>query len=78
MRIEWTAQAAAELDHMLAHIAAEDVAAAGLVAERVLKAEETIIRFPKAGRYDAETDTFDRYIPRTRIVLTYAIRGEAS
>ena len=76
MRIEWTAEAVAELDHMLAYVAAEDAGAAGLIAERVPKAEANILRFPKAGRYDAETDTFDRYIPRTRIILTYAIRDE--
>lgn len=47
------------------------------MAARVLKAEESILRFPKAGRHDVETDTFDRYIPGTRIVLTYAIRDNA-
>lgn len=40
MKIEWTAQAAAELDRMLAYIAAEDLGAAGLVAERVLTVEK--------------------------------------
>ena len=32
--------------------------------------------FPKPAAIDADTDTFDRFIPRTRIVLTYAIRNE--
>ncbi len=77
MKVEWTAEAAAELDHMLAYIAAQDAEAAGLVAERVITAEQTISRFPKAGRYDRDTDTYDRFIPKTRIVLTYAIRGGA-
>ena len=76
MRIEWTQEASAELDHMLTYIAAQDINAAALVAERILKVEENILSFPKAGRYDAETDTYDRYIPRTRIILTSAIRGD--
>lgn len=76
MRLEWTEEAAAELDSMLAYIAAQEVSAAALVAERVLQAEQNILTFPAAGRYDAATDTFDRYIPKTRIVLTYAVRGD--
>ena len=76
MRVEWTAEASAELDHMLAYIAAQDTSAAALVAEWVQKVEENIAVFPKAGRYDSETDTYDRYIPKTRIILTSAIRGD--
>ncbi len=76
MRIEWTVEAAAELDNMLAFIASHDTTAAALVAERVLKSEATILTFSKAGRYDPETDTYDIYIPKTRIVLTYALRGD--
>jgi plasmid stabilization system protein ParE len=76
MRIEWVAEAATELDRMLAFIAAQDVRAAALVVERGLQAERAIVTFPAAGRYDTATKTFDRYIPKTRIVLTYALRGE--
>lgn len=76
MKVDWTAEAAAELDQMLAFIAEQDESSAALVAERVLNVEEQIARFPRAGRYDSETDTYDRYIPRTRIVLTYAIRED--
>ena len=76
MKIEWTVEASTELDHMLAYIAAKDTDAAGLVAKRVLKVEANIARFPKAGKYDSETDTYDRYIPRTRIILTYAIQDD--
>ncbi len=78
MRIEWTAQAAAELDHILTYIAEQDFTAAALVAGRVLKAEQSITDFPRAGRYDVETNTFDRYIPRTRIILTYTLRDDAA
>lgn len=77
MRVEWTAAAAGELEAILAYISDQDPIAAALVAGRVLTAERTIARFPRAGRHDAETDTFDRYIPRTRIILTYAIRDDA-
>ena len=76
MRIAWTAEAATELDAILSYIAEQDLNAAALVVERVMMVEARIIQFPKAGRYDAETDTYDRFIPKTRIVLTYAIRDD--
>ena len=77
MRVRWTVEASAELDDILVYIAAQDTRVASLVAERVLKAEESIRRFPNAARHDAETDTYDRYIPKTRIILTYAVRDDA-
>lgn len=76
MNVTWTAAAAAELDAILSYIAEQDSNAAALVAERVLQAEARIQQFPKAGRYDAETDTYDQFIPKTRIVLTYTIRDD--
>lgn len=76
MRVAWTRTALAELDNMLAYIAAEDATAARAVAARVLKAEETVLHLPKAGRYDVQTDTYDRFIPKTRIVLAYAVRED--
>jgi len=76
MKVNWTVEASAELDHMLAFIAAQDTSAARLIAERVFKVERRIINFPKAGRYNIETDTYDLFVPKTRIILTYALRGE--
>ena len=76
MKINWTVEASAELDHMLAYIAAQDASAAVLIAERVFKVEKRITSFPKAARYDIETNTYDLFVPKTRIILTYAVRGD--
>lgn len=64
MKIAWTAEAVAELDDILSYIATQDMSAAALVAERVIMAEVNIEQFPKAGRYDRETDTYDASFPR--------------
>lgn len=77
MKIRWSVEAQAELDHMLAFFASQEPYAAALVAERVLKMEANILTFPQAARHYAETDTYDRYVPKTRIILTYAIIGES-
>ncbi len=76
MRIEWTAEALGELSAMLEYISRDSPESAALVARRTLKAEKRIISFPKADRFDSETRTYDISIPKTRIVLTYAIRDE--
>jgi hypothetical protein len=46
------------------------------IAERIFRIEKRIAKFPKAARYDIETDTYDLFVPKTRIILTYAIRGD--
>ncbi len=76
MRVVWTEEARSELDDILAYIAAQDVSAAQLVAARVLRTEKLMIRFPRAATHDPLTDTYDRYIPKTRIRLTYEIAGD--
>ncbi len=76
MIIKWTEEAVADLDAMLAYIAMQDPHAAALVAERVLKAEEYISEFPRAASFDTETNTYDRYVPKTRIILTYELTEE--
>lgn len=73
MIVRWTEHAIADLDGLLAHVAVQDPRAAALIAERVLKTEEYILLFPRAASYDAETDTYDRYIPKTRIIITYQL-----
>lgn len=76
MRIEWTVEAASELSNILSYLSEKDPGAAALVAGRVFAAEDRIRRFPKGGRHDVETDTYDQFIPKTRIVLTYAVRKD--
>ena len=76
MKIKWSEEAQAELDHMLAYIASQDPYAAALVAERVIGMEANILTFPQAAQFDEETGTYDRYIPKTRIILTYAISDD--
>lgn len=61
---------------MLAFMASRNVAGARSVAARVARAVQAIETFPNAGTYNAETDTYQRFVPKTPVVLTYAIRGE--
>lgn len=72
--IVWTEEAATELSSMLDFLAERNPALAKTAVARVVQTVRTIDMFPEAAAYDAETRTYDRYVPKTRIVLTYAIR----
>jgi len=61
---------------MLAYIAAQDPSAAALVANRVIRAEKLISSFPRGAKLDGGSGTYDRFIPRTRIVLTYEVTDD--
>lgn len=74
--IVWTEEAAAELSRMLEFLADQNPALAKKLVARVPQTVRTIAMFPEAATRDAETGTFDRYVPKTRIVLTYATRGD--
>lgn len=73
MNIKWTLDASSDLDNMLAYIAAQGPQGAVLTVDRVLKTETYILQFPYAAQYDEETNTYDRYILKTRIILTYEV-----
>ncbi len=74
MTIEWTLDAQDEFDTILAHIAAtQSVSNAERVVARTMHTEKLMELYPKAGMYDPATDTYDLYVPKTRIRLTYEI-----
>ena len=76
MTIRWTTEATGELDVILSHlqVTAPDVAVRLVV--RIERAEQSIENMPRAARFDPATNTYDRYVPQTRIILTYAIQDD--
>ena len=76
MRLVYTAQATADIENILTYISERNPQAAADIAERIYHAEDQIVRFPRAARYDPDTDTFEFYIRRTRIILIYHFENE--
>ncbi len=74
MTIRWTDEALAELTAILDYLEATAPDVARGLATRVIAAERNIDAFPRAATYDPATNTYDRYIPYTRVILTYAIQ----
>jgi plasmid stabilization system protein ParE len=68
MRIEWTSAASADLADILAHLPPD---VARNTALRIARTEANLLIFPRAAIYHSDTDTFERYVPKTRVILVY-------
>lgn len=73
MRLEWSDAALKDFEDILQNLPLE--VAANTVA-RVSETEHHILLFPQAAYYDAATDTFERYVPNTRVILIYNVAGD--
>jgi plasmid stabilization system protein ParE len=73
MKLVWSKLAADELSAILDHMMQDHPDIAANIAASVLRHEQIMTTFPRAASYDAQTNTYDCYVPRTRLVLTYKI-----
>lgn len=73
MIVRWLVEAVADLEDILDYAARQNRQLAQNIATRVEHAETTIRTFPKGARYDPELDVFERYVPRTRVILVYRV-----
>jgi plasmid stabilization system protein ParE len=77
MRIRWLRKALRNLDEEVTYIAAEDVAAARLVARRIFEAVERLVDRPSAGRPGRVPGTRELVVRNTRYIVPYRVRGDA-
>lgn len=73
MIIRWSSEAMADLIGILEHMADTDPVMADNLAHRIEQADKYIQLFPRAAYYDKTTDTYERYVARTRVILVYRI-----
>jgi len=73
MRIAWTPAALADLAGILEHLPPD---VARNTAERLAQTESSMLTFPRAAIYHPETDTFERYVPKTRVILIYHLNDD--
>ena len=77
MRVKWLRKALANLDTEATYIATEDLAAARLVVERVLKAVNRLAEQPALGRPGRAPGTRELIVAKTRYIVPYRVRGES-
>jgi plasmid stabilization system protein ParE len=76
MRVRWLRNALRNLDEEASFIAADDAAAARLVARRVLAAVALLAEQPGIGRPGRVPGTRELIVPKTRYIVSYRVRGE--
>jgi plasmid stabilization system protein ParE len=76
MCINWLLSALTDIETILNDSAARDTLEARNVAARVAVTEQNILAFPKAAYYNAEYDYYERYVPRTRVILVYRLTAK--
>lgn len=76
MRIAWSVEARADLQALFDYLEKNAPETWPLIARRIRHSEQIILTLPKAARHDPETDTYDKFVPRTRLIMTYRIVGE--
>ncbi len=77
MIIRWTEEAHADLENIINQAFERDPLEASNISKRIEAAEKNILAFPKAAHYDAEHDFYDRYVPRTRVIMVYRVTADA-
>ena len=73
MKLRWLTAALADLENILDHAAKVNVTMARNIAARVERTERAIETFPEGAHCNAELDVFERYVPRTRVILIYRL-----
>ncbi len=71
MKLFWSAAALSDLENIIAHAEARDPVEAANILARVERTVEHIELFPHSGYHNEEHGTYERYVPRTRVVLVY-------
>ncbi len=78
MRIVYTAEALGDLVSVLEYIAENSELAAADTVVKIRHIEDNIKLFPGAARYDVKTDTYERCILGTRLMIIYHLKGSAT
>ena len=73
MHIRWTTAALADIANILEHAHCRNPQEARNLRRRIEQTERNILTFPRAAYFNKTGDYYERYIPRTRVILVYRI-----
>jgi toxin ParE1/3/4 len=71
MKVAYTAEALGDVAQVLSFVADQSQTRASDVAARIDMAVKALGIFPRAARFDRETDTYERPIPGLPLLLIY-------
>jgi plasmid stabilization system protein ParE len=76
MKVAYTAEAHGDVRQVLSFVADQSPSHAPDVAARIDMAVKAIGVFPRAARFDRETNTYERPIPGLPLLLIYTVSAE--
>lgn len=77
MIVQWTDDALADLENILNHAYERSPDEAANIATRIDAMQKRMTLFPRAAFYDEKLNTFERYVPKTRVILVYRLSADA-
>jgi toxin ParE1/3/4 len=76
MKVAWSDAAEADLRAILLYVAADDLAAAFKLVDRLESAGNGLGKFPRRGRVGRGPGTRELVVPRTQYILIYEIKDD--
>ena len=76
MKVVYTAEALGDVANILSFVAERSPSHAPDVAARIDMVPKALAIFPRAARYDRETNTYERPIPGLPLLLIYMVSDE--
>ena len=73
MKVAYTAEALGDVAQVLSFVAEQSPSQARDVAARIDMAVKALGIFPRAGRFDRETETYERPTPGLPLLLIYTV-----
>ena len=70
-------EALADLNDVLDHTKQDSPQPAVAIAARVETTVGYTVLFPFAARYQSDHDVYDRFVPKTRLVMIYRVSDDA-
>lgn len=76
MKVAYTAEALGDVAHILSFVTERSPSHAPDVAARIDMAVKALGVFPRAARFDRETEVYERPIPGLPLLLIYTVSDE--
>lgn len=77
MKIEWSAQASADLAELRAYLAEDSAETANRITLLILETiERALAKFPESGHYGRIVGTRELVIPKTPVIVPYRVHAK--
>ena len=73
MKVRWHEEALHEYGQLLVEAGERNALERANIKKRVLETLRNLRDFPSMGRFNTEVECYEKYVPRTRVLLIYQL-----